>query len=61
MVGLNLNQRLFCKRRYFKSPRYFRPIAGGNIESDLENEKTENIDGAVSKCSTLRKGIRMVN
>jgi hypothetical protein len=55
-VGLNLNQGLYYKRRYFNSPRYFSPILGGNIESDLENEKTENIDSAVSKCSTLRKG-----
>ena len=57
-VGLGLYQRLFCKRRYINSPRYFSPILGGNIEPDLENEKTENINSTISKCSSLRKGIR---
>lgn len=60
-VGLDSNQRLLCKRRYNYSPRYFSPILGGDIESDLENEKTKNINSAVSKCSTLRKEIRLVD
>ena len=60
-VGLVLNQCVFCERGHSNSPRYFRSIAGGNIESGLENEETENIYSTISKCSTLSKGIRMAN